>query len=75
MNVEIMVLDKRSFVTDEDRALQALFGDANDMSPVYRTELSTMAGRLATAFASLKVCSAHGWACLVWMQSIRNTKT
>lgn len=55
VNVEILVLDKRSFVTDEERALQALFGDANDTSAVYRNELSTMAGRLASAFAALKV--------------------
>lgn len=47
--------DKRSFITDEERALSALFGDANDASVPYRSELATMAGRLASAFAAMKV--------------------
>ena len=58
VNVEILVLDKRSFITDEERALQALFGDANDMSAPYRSELATMGARLASAFAAIKV-----WQC------------
>lgn len=54
VNVEILVCDKRSFITDEERALSALFGDANDASVPYRSELATMAGRLASAFAAMK---------------------
>ena len=55
VNVEVLILDKRSFITDEEKALQALFGDSNDTSAVYRTELGTMATRLASAFAAMKV--------------------
>ena len=55
VNVEMLLLDKRSFLTDQDRAMQSLFGDAHDASATYRTELGVMAGRLASAFAAMKV--------------------
>lgn len=48
-------MDKRTFVTDHERALQSLFGENSDSSPVFRADISSIAARLATVFASLKV--------------------
>ena len=51
-------MDKRTFVTDHERALQSLFGENSDSSPQFRGDISSIAARLATVFASLKVSSA-----------------
>ena len=51
-------MDKRTFVTDHERALQSLFGENSDSSPQFRGDISSIAARLATVFASLKVGSA-----------------
>lgn len=56
MNVELLTIDKRTFTTDEGNSLQTLFGENSEGSAQYRAEVSTMAARLATVFASLKVC-------------------
>ena len=55
VNVELLTIDKRTFTTDEGNSLQTLFGENSEGSAQYRAELSTMAARLATVFASLKV--------------------
>ena len=54
VNLEFLVVDKRTFVTDEERALQTLFGDTPDGTMRTRHETALMADRLATVFASLK---------------------
>ena len=55
VNVELLTIDKRTFITDEGHSLQTLFGENSEGSAQYRTEVTTVAARLATAFASLKV--------------------
>ncbi len=55
VNVELLTIDKRTFTTDEGNSLQTLFGENSEGSAQYRAEVSTMAARLATVFASLKV--------------------
>eukprot|EP00891_Asterochloris_glomerata_P007891 jgi/Astpho2/7891/gw1.00118.18.1_t len=54
VNLELLTMDKRTFVTDHERALQSLFGENSDSSPVFRADISSIAARLATVFASLK---------------------
>lgn len=54
VNVELLTIDKRTFTTDEGNSLQTLFGENSEGSAQYRAEVSTMAARLATVFASLK---------------------
>ena len=56
VNVELLTIDKRTFTTDEGLSLQTLFGENSEGSAQYRAEVSTIASRLATVFASLKVC-------------------
>ena len=60
MNVELLTIDKRTFTTDESHSLQTLFGENSEGSAMYRSEVSTIAARLATVFASLKVCVLQG---------------
>ena len=55
VNVELLTIDKRTFTTDEGHSLQTLFGENSEGSAMYRSEVSTIAARLATVFASLKV--------------------
>ena len=55
VNVELLTIDKRTFTTDEGNSLQTLFGENSEGSAQYRAEISVMANRLATVFASLKV--------------------
>ncbi|KAK9819584.1 hypothetical protein WJX72_000024 [[Myrmecia] bisecta] len=54
VNLELLTIDKRTFITGEEQALQVLFGENVDNSAAYRTEVATIANRLVTAFASLK---------------------
>lgn len=54
VNVELLTIDKRTFTTDEGLSLQTLFGENSEGSAQYRAEVSTIASRLATVFASLK---------------------
>lgn len=51
----MLTMDKRTFSTDEANSLQILFGENSEGSAQYRAEISLMASRLATVFASLKV--------------------
>ena len=55
VNVELLTIDKRSFTTDEGSSLLTLFGESSEGSAQYRAEVSLIASRLATVFASLKV--------------------
>jgi syntaxin-binding protein 1 len=54
VNIELLTIDKRTFVTDEEKSLQLLFGEHSDGSAEYRVEIASIASRLATAFACLK---------------------
>jgi len=55
VNVEFLVMDRRTFVTDERHALKALFGENSSNSASYKVAVATLCGRLAGVFASLKV--------------------
>ena len=55
VNLEFLVADKRTFLTDKEQALQTLFGEANDVQETFNAEIVSIADRVATAFASLKV--------------------
>jgi hypothetical protein len=55
VNLEFLVVDKRTFLTDKERALQMLFGEANDIQETFNSEIVAISDRIATAFASLKV--------------------
>lgn len=59
VNIELLTIDKRSFTTDEGNSLLTLFGENSEGSAQYRAEVSLIASRLATVFASLKVW--HHW--------------
>lgn len=56
VNIELLTIDKRSFTTDEGNSLLTLFGENSEGSAQYRAEVTLIASRLATVFASLKVC-------------------
>lgn len=45
----------QGFVTDHEKALEELFGENVEGSHNYNACLNTMASRIATAFASLRV--------------------
>lgn len=45
----------QAFVTDHERALEDLFGDIENSKKIDNC-LNTMATRISTVFASLKVC-------------------
>lgn len=55
VNLEFLVADKRTFLTDKEHALQTLFGEANEVQENFNTEIISISDRVATAFASLKV--------------------
>lgn len=54
VNVEYILVDKRTFSTYEGGALRAFFGAGVDSSSGYRDEIERTATRLATVFATLK---------------------
>ncbi|KAL6861557.1 hypothetical protein ACP4OV_017257 [Aristida adscensionis] len=54
MNLEFFAIDMQGFVTDHDTALVDLYGANNNNSKKFNDTVSTMATRIATAFASLK---------------------
>lgn len=54
VNIELLTIDKRSFTTDEGHSLLTLFGENSEGSAQYRAEVTLIASRLATVFASLK---------------------
>lgn len=55
VNLEFLVMDRRTFVTDERNALRALFGENGSNSASYKVAVATLCSRLAGVFASLKV--------------------
>ncbi|KAF5729905.1 SNARE-interacting protein KEULE-like isoform X1 [Tripterygium wilfordii] len=54
MNLEYFAIDSQGFVTDNDRALEELFGDEENPRKGAAC-LNVMATRIATVFASLRV--------------------
>ncbi|KAF8379309.1 hypothetical protein HHK36_028742 [Tetracentron sinense] len=54
MNLEYFAIDSQGFITDNERALEELFGENVENSRIYDACLNTMATRIATVFASLK---------------------
>jgi syntaxin-binding protein 1 len=55
--VEYLQVDTRTFTTDEDGALAALFGEGSDEAPNTGAAIKRTAARLATVFATMKVLS------------------
>ncbi|AQL02266.1 SNARE-interacting protein KEULE [Zea mays] len=55
MNLEFFTIDMQGFVTDHDTALIDLYGPSEQNSKKFNDTISTMATRIATTFASLKV--------------------
>ncbi|KAM5554911.1 hypothetical protein ABKV19_023030 [Rosa sericea] len=53
MNLEYFPIDNQAFITDQDRALEELFGDVENFKTVEKC-LDIMATRIATVFASMK---------------------
>ncbi|OWM64946.1 hypothetical protein CDL15_Pgr028664 [Punica granatum] len=53
MNLEYFPIDSQGFVTDQERALEELFGENVANSRKFDACLNTMATRIATVFASL----------------------
>ena len=49
-------LTLQAFSTDNGRALEQIFGEHSEGSQIYDECLGTIATRLGTVFASLKVC-------------------
>lgn len=54
MNLEYLVVDRRTFETHEEGALATFFGASVDSSSSYRVEIDTLATRLASVFATLR---------------------
>lgn len=50
-----VIFSMQGFITDNERALEELFGETVENSRLYDACLNTMATRIATAFASLRV--------------------
>jgi hypothetical protein len=57
VNLEFLTVDRRTFVTEEEKSLQVLFGEGAEASPAIQDEVQLISRRLVTLFASLKVCS------------------
>ncbi|CAL5211061.1 unnamed protein product [Lathyrus oleraceus] len=53
MNLEYFPIDSQGFITDQDTALQELYGNVDNIRR-FNTYLNNMAIRIATVFASLK---------------------
>lgn len=51
----MMVCTIQGFVTDQEKALEQLFGEHSDGTRDFEVALDTIAARLATVFASLQV--------------------
>jgi hypothetical protein len=61
VNLEFLAVDRRVFVTDQERALEHLFGDGavdDGGNSVYKQEISVIAQRLVTFLASVKASGA-----------------
>lgn len=57
----------QGFVTDHDTALNDLYGPSENNSKVFNDTISTMATRIATTFASLKVCYSTPFAIIEYV--------
>jgi syntaxin-binding protein 1 len=55
MNLEYFAIDSQGFVTDHDKALEELFTESVEGSMKYNSCINTMASRIATVFASMRV--------------------
>ncbi|KAL5052738.1 hypothetical protein RYX36_033420 [Vicia faba] len=56
MNLEYFAMDSQGFVTNNERALEELYGDEENNKKAVAC-LNVMATRVASVFASLRVCS------------------
>eukprot|EP00884_Botryococcus_braunii_P006265 jgi/Botrbrau1/1563/Bobra.0107s0050.1 len=54
VNLELLTVDRRTFVTEEEKSLQVLFGEGAEASPAIQDEVQLISRRLVTLFASLK---------------------
>ncbi|MCL7046054.1 hypothetical protein MKW94_006875 [Papaver nudicaule] len=54
MNLEYFAIDSQGFITDNERALEELFGENGEKSRQHDACLNVMATRIATVFASLR---------------------
>lgn len=54
MNLEYFAIDSQGFITDNERALEELFGENMENSRHYDVCINVMASRIATVFASLR---------------------
>ncbi|KAM0853918.1 hypothetical protein ACQ4PT_050756 [Festuca glaucescens] len=55
MNLEYFAIDSQGFVTDHDKALEELFTESVEGSMKYNSCINTMASRIATVFASMRI--------------------
>jgi len=55
MNLEYLTVDTQGFITDNDEALELLFGESNEGTRKFDKCIETIATRLSTVFASMKV--------------------
>jgi hypothetical protein len=55
MNLEYLTVDTQGFITDNDEALELLFGGSNEGTRKFDKCIETIATRLSTVFASMKV--------------------
>ncbi|KAG6496358.1 hypothetical protein ZIOFF_044219 [Zingiber officinale] len=61
-NLEYFAIDSQGFVTDHERALEELFGENAEGSHKYNACLNTMAIRISTVLASLRIAPIiHEW--------------
>ncbi|KAM0853917.1 hypothetical protein ACQ4PT_050756 [Festuca glaucescens] len=62
MNLEYFAIDSQGFVTDHDKALEELFTESVEGSMKYNSCINTMASRIATVFASMRIAPIiHEW--------------
>ncbi|KAH8960961.1 hypothetical protein BDL97_05G025200 [Sphagnum fallax] len=54
MNLEYLTVDTQGFITDNDEALELLFGESNEGTRKFDKCIETIATRLSTVFASMK---------------------
>ena len=54
VGLEYLLVDSRTFITNEDAALRTFFGAAVDSSTSYRAEIEVLTARLATVFTTLR---------------------
>ncbi|KAK6918516.1 Sec1-like protein [Dillenia turbinata] len=54
MNLEYFSIDSQAYITDQERALDELYGESAEKSHAFVQCIGTMASRISTVFASLK---------------------